>query len=229
MSGRDGFLTRWSRRKLGAEPEAAPAEPAAELEAPAPEPAPAAAAETLSDEELALLPPIDELTSDSDVTAFLRKGVPEVLKKAALRRIWALDPTIRDYVGDARDYAWDWNTPGGVPGYGPLLPGDDMTERLDRMFSRLADPAEPRPDTPDALASVPPAGALPGDAETPNADSSGRDEAEQGGPRTAESGALPPDDAGPNAPPGELPAPQPAALEPPLRRHGAALPKFDLF
>ena len=34
--------------------------------------------------------------------------------------MWALDPKIRDYVGEARDYAYDWNTPGGVPGSGPV-------------------------------------------------------------------------------------------------------------
>jgi Protein of unknown function (DUF3306) len=80
------------------------------------------------------LPPVEELTAESDFGAFLRQGVPERLRNAALRRMWALDPAIRDHVGDARDYAWDWNVPGGVPGGGPLLPCDRVEETLQRMF-----------------------------------------------------------------------------------------------
>jgi hypothetical protein len=95
---------RWSRRKLGADPnQPAPAAPA--------EVPPEATEESLHEEELALLPRIEDLTPESDISGFLRKGVPDLLKKAALRRMWALDPAIRDYVGDARDYAWDWNIP----------------------------------------------------------------------------------------------------------------------
>jgi len=121
----DDFLTRWSRRKREARREEEARAPAA---APEPEaPAPAAAPEPpsggepeLTPEDIAALPPIEELTAESDFSAFLRRGVPEKLKNAALRRMWALDPAIRDHVGDARDYAFDWNVPGGVPGNGPL-------------------------------------------------------------------------------------------------------------
>ena len=48
----------------------------------------------------------------------MQKGVPEALRNAALRKMWVLDPSIRNYVGEALDYAWDWNAPGGVPGSG---------------------------------------------------------------------------------------------------------------
>jgi hypothetical protein len=80
----------------------------------------------LSADEIAALPPIAELTAETDISAFLRRGVPEPLRNAALRRMWSLDPKIRDFVGDAREYAYDWNTPGGVPGYGPLPATDDI-------------------------------------------------------------------------------------------------------
>src|SRR5690349_9250496 len=121
MSG-DDFLSRWSRRKLEVQREGK-AEPAAPL---APEQAPAEEGEPeLTPEEIAALPKIDEMTPDTDLTVFFRKGVREMLKKAALRRMWSLDPAIRDYVGEAREYAYDWNVPGGVPGNGPLLPTDD--------------------------------------------------------------------------------------------------------
>ena len=48
--------------------------------------------------------------------------------------MWSLDPAIRDYVGEAREYAYDWNVPGGVPGNGPLLPTDDVGAMLGRIF-----------------------------------------------------------------------------------------------
>jgi hypothetical protein len=135
MSG--DFLSRWSRRKRTArrnpEEEPRPALPPEEAAEPAADPSqphePA-----LSEEEIAALPSVEELTAESDFGAFLRQGVPERLRNAALRRMWALDPAIRDHVGDARDYAWDWNVPGGVPGGGPLLPCDRVEETLQSMF-----------------------------------------------------------------------------------------------
>jgi hypothetical protein len=133
----DDFLARWSRRKL--EVRRQDRDPAP-LEAPAPEaraPDEMPAQETepeLTPEEIEALPPVEELTADSDFRLFLRKGVPERLKNAALRRMWALDPSIRDHVGDARDYAYDWNVPGGVPGAGPLLPTDDVSGMLRQIF-----------------------------------------------------------------------------------------------
>ncbi|HEX2135376.1 MAG TPA: DUF3306 domain-containing protein [Microvirga sp.] len=158
----EDFLSRWSRRKLEVRREqepgrqqdaSAPAEPEAHApeqvraKAGAPEPTPEeevraeAGAPELTPEEIAALPPIEELTAESDFSLFLRKGVPERLKNAALRRMWSLDPAIRDYVGDARDYAWDWNVPGGVPGSGPLRPSE-VGELLRGMFG---DAEQPRP------------------------------------------------------------------------------------
>ena len=60
--------------------------------------------------------------------------MPEALRNAALRKIWALDPAIRDYRSEALDYAYDWNAPGGVPG-GAELPTDyDSREMVARIF-----------------------------------------------------------------------------------------------
>ena len=118
----ESFLGRWARRKAEArraEPPDETAAPAAEQGAPETDtdsalpsaetdtsPAAATTSETepaLSAEEIAALPPIESLAADSDITAFLRKGVPQALRNAALRRIWLLDPKIRDFVGEARD------------------------------------------------------------------------------------------------------------------------------
>jgi hypothetical protein len=135
MSG--DFLSRWSRRKIEvkrAEESPVPEAPAT----PAGEAAPIA--EELSAEELAALPPVESLTAESDIAGFLRKGVPQTLRNAALRRAWAVDPEIRDYVGDARDYAYDWNVPGGVPGTGPIDPGTDVAQMVKDVFGRPHEP-----------------------------------------------------------------------------------------
>lgn len=144
MSGED-FFSRWSRRKREVrQAETAAPRPPELAEEASDAVEPLGRAETaegalpdpeLTPEEVAALPPIDALTPETDLSAFFRKGVPAALRNAALRRMWSLDPAIRDYVGDARDYAWDWNTPGGVPGFEPLASADEVYATLDRMFS----------------------------------------------------------------------------------------------
>jgi hypothetical protein len=135
----DGFLSRWSRRKRAVE-QAQPAEPQPPAVPETPEavatPEPDQATPELAADEIAALPSLEDLTAETDLTGFLRQGVPASLRNAALRRMWSLDPAVRDYVGDARDYAWDWNAPGGVPGFGPLAPTDDVYATLDAMFTR---------------------------------------------------------------------------------------------
>jgi len=131
----EDFLSRWSRRK----DEARRAERGTTQQSSDPGEAKPEAARRRADdpetrnvepaltpEEIAALPKIDELTADTDITVFLRRGVPEGLRNAALRRMWMLDPAIRDFVGHARDYAYDWNTPGGVPGSGTIQSDEAM-------------------------------------------------------------------------------------------------------
>lgn len=136
-----GFLARWSDRKREAarneteresKPSAAPAR-----EAP---PAGTAASETEPPFDLASLPKLEDLTADTDMTVFFKKGVPDSVRNAALRKSWALDPAIRNYVNPALDYAYDWNKPGGVPGAGELAPGTDVA----RMVSQVMGWTEPQ-------------------------------------------------------------------------------------
>src|SRR5690606_510873 len=84
------------------------------------------------------LPRIEDLTADSDLTAFLKKGVPMALKSAALRKMWSIDPSIRDYVGPA-EYAWDFNQPGSMAGFGPLDPKKSVVSFLSRTVRALED------------------------------------------------------------------------------------------
>lgn len=125
----EGFLARWSRRKRGAateeeppEAEAPPGPPPAEAQ---PAPAPAACPlPGVPEIDLASLPRIEDLTVASDLGPFLRPGVPATLRAAALRRMWSLDPAIRDYIGPV-EYQWDFNTPGGLPtGFASELGGE---------------------------------------------------------------------------------------------------------
>jgi TorA maturation chaperone TorD len=153
MSGEDNFLARWARRKQAVkeaaseserswEPgfrldEAASAAQAGEgtaLDAEMPTPHPLGSRrvglspegrgeEAEPDEQL---PPIEELDAESDISAFLRNGVPDGLRQAALRRVWAIDPAIRDFVSPA-EYAWDFNDPNSIPGFSSSVGSMDLT------------------------------------------------------------------------------------------------------
>jgi hypothetical protein len=141
------FLARWSRRKRASKSDA-PAEtakPAGEASAPSP------AAEAEPDVDLGSLPSIDAITAATDVTAFLRKGVPQELMHMALRRAWSADPAIRDFIGLAEN-AWDFNDPKAMPGFGPLdCSQAELAAWVDRIVGGLRNAAEALPDTSTAL------------------------------------------------------------------------------
>lgn len=209
----ESFLGRWSRAKRAAAKADAPPEPMpATLPETPPDAAPESEPETdaLSPEELEALPRVEELTEGSDIRAFLRAGVPRELRNAAMRRMWMLTPAIRDYSDPAVDYAWDWNTPGGVPGDG-IGPSP---EKAAKMFEDLFKPRDTAPaveTAKDADAGLEP----PAPADT--ADAVGADSAQPD--PTAQAALAAPDSAETAA--------QDAPLDPeplPRRRHGSALP-----
>lgn len=126
----DGFLGRWSRRKRDA------ARPVETSEA-EPEPLAPAEDEAMADPDLiASLPALDEISADTDLAPFVRRGVPQALRNAALRKVWAADPAIRDHVDVAVDYAWDWNAPGGVPGGGGALTPDGVAKMVRDLIGK---------------------------------------------------------------------------------------------
>lgn len=132
MTGQDegeGFLGRWARRKQEAN-----AEPAV---APKPAIAPQAPNEEDLAAKLATLPKIEDVTAATDIKAFLESWVPDALRNAALRKIWATDPHISTFIETA-DYQWDWTVPGGAPGSGPLEPGFDAQRFIAEMFENRA-------------------------------------------------------------------------------------------
>lgn len=133
MSERDeGFLARWSRRKL--ESRGAAAAPAPEAAVPpigaAQEgtiPPPAQAAQS----EAAPVPPLESLTPHSDFAPFMRAGVDPVTKGEALKTLFS-DPAL--YPMDGLDvYIDDYSKPD------PLPPG--WLEKLNQLASLHGEPA----------------------------------------------------------------------------------------
>ena len=142
------FLARWSLRKRASKPSAPPAEAAKPArETPAPSPAVTAEPEV----DFGSLPTIDSITAGTDITAFLRKGVPQDLMRGALRRAWSADPAIRDFIGLAEN-AWDFNDPNAMSGFGPLdCSQAELAAWVERIVGGLRNTAEARTDMPPQL------------------------------------------------------------------------------
>ncbi len=141
------FLARWSRRKQEARSGNPAPEPAEPMEAHDPTPPPGTADDPPNpDVDLSSLPPIESIDAATDITAFLRKGIPQELSRAALRRAWTADPAIRDFVGLAEN-AWDFNDPNAMPGFGPLDCSEaELGELVDRIVGGVRRAAESLPN-----------------------------------------------------------------------------------
>jgi Protein of unknown function (DUF3306) len=152
MSEPETFVARWSRLKREAEKAAAEEEPSK----PRPEAGvvPATAAgetpqrETANREgasepafDPASLPSVESITAGTDIRDFLRSGVPADLTRAALRRAWAADPAIRDFIGIAENQ-WDFTDPTAIPGFGPLQATDNVGELVAQAMGKARDTAE---------------------------------------------------------------------------------------
>ncbi len=234
MSEPENFLSRWARLKRqraadaadgAATPEGAPAETEAKeprADTQPTEDATAPAAEPAFD--IAKLPPIESITATTDIRAFLAPGVPPDLMRAALRRAWVADPTIRDFVGIAENQ-WDFNDPNAIPGFGSLGPLDDVRRLVAQVIGNPpAAPEHAGTEKPSALAgpggesiaaeareSVATEGHL---LRSENAQHPGIAPGESDGDQSAatqQSGAR-------------EPSPAPADA-PPRRQHGGALPR----
>jgi hypothetical protein len=133
MSEPEKFLDRWSRRKSEAAGESAPADSKAAAAPPR---------EGKTEEvsfDPASLPPLDSITVQTDISAFLKPGVPPDLARAALRRVWSTDPAIRDFIGPVEN-GWDFNDPNGIPGFGPIYAGD-VARLLAQVIGAPPEPA----------------------------------------------------------------------------------------
>lgn len=130
------FLSRWSRlKRQTAVPAPEPVEPPPE-DSPAQLPAEAAAepaeATPEADDPLKDLPPVEDLTLESDFTPFLRAEVPDDLHRQALRKLWTSDPVFANDDG-LKDYADD---------YASLFTGSSPVKTLYRVGKGFLDAAE---------------------------------------------------------------------------------------
>src|ERR1700757_67314 len=172
MSETENFITRWSRRKRKAAEDAEATRSSGAVDAASEgahpnedqreggdAPRGGASDRPESAPDPTKLPPIETITAESDIRAFLDPGVPPEFPCAALRRAWAADPKIRDFVGLA-DYDWDFNTPGAIAGFGALEPSEELRQQVARMVGcSLADeqsekPSPTPPEVPQASPSI---------------------------------------------------------------------------
>ena len=162
MSEPEKFLTRWSRRKHVAEKpdqpapaaEAAPETPAKEDE-PVPRPAVDTAKPPTPAFDPATLPSLDSIGAQTDITAFLKPGVPSDLRLAALRRAWSADPAIRNFKGLAEN-DWDFTVPNSMMGFGEIDPSVDVKKMLAQLFGETPRQGEPAPELPSPAKELSP-------------------------------------------------------------------------
>lgn len=127
----EAFLSRWSRLKR-----AEAAKPAVPAEAPS---------TAKADDEPPPLPPIESLTPDSDFTAFMHAKVPEVLRRAALKKLFA-DPAFGG-IDPNEAYSGDWTGGGELP--------DEMLKTLHQAKRVLFDEPPPPPVRDEEPEAVP--------------------------------------------------------------------------
>lgn len=220
MSDEEKFLSRWSQRKReAAKSDAVVVDPdSLEKEAGASAEVPENEADDAFDPST--WPKLEDVTDTSDITAFFKKGVPESLRNAALRKSWALDPAIRNYVNPALEYAYDWNAPGGVPGTSELAVGTDIVRMVSQIMGSGDSPAEAEiSDRPADEEQVPPPNPVPENAATQIAEPEfGRGSVRVSSDRQY-ADEVSPESLGEPQTIGS-PAPQHA-----VRRHGTATPK----
>jgi Protein of unknown function (DUF3306) len=136
MGEPENVLARWSRRKrqsASQNREDANQTPAGVGEARAQERDAANTAAPPPPFDVSSLPPIESIVAGSDIRAFLQKGVPAALTRAALRQAWSSDPAIRDFIEIAENQ-WDFADPKNIPGFGPLGPTDDVQRLVARAL-----------------------------------------------------------------------------------------------
>ena len=232
MSNDTEFLARWSRRKHHAAIDKirqSKSENTPDGVVTGTSPTSLAQGENRLPFNPASLPTIDSIGAESNIRAFLEAGVPDDLARAALRRVWSLDHSIRDFVGLSEN-SWDFNAPGAMAGFGPI-DGEEVGRLLTRLLGEpdpIADAVHRPVVSPLAEDSQKPAGESdPVEYQATNAESVA--------PVSAKGQQLDFDEidvAGDVAQQGKATAPQPElapseCLSPVLRRgHGGASPQL---
>ena len=221
MNDPDNFLSRWSRRKRQAvdvrpdntADEQANAAPKFGEEANQTLPASQPTASPVTEFDVTSLPPIESIGAGTDISAFMQSGVPSALRHAALRRAWAADPAIRDFMGPTENY-WDGVGPEGVPGFGPLDPKLDIKRMVSELFG------ETTPESAERDSAAPPS------VSASSAESS-RGEGERDEDQKPTRASVTGDDLSYRAENGAVQksSPPTQAEQKIVRRHGGAMPE----
>lgn len=108
-----------------------------------------------ANDETAKLPPIETLSYDSDFKPYLASGVPEGLRREALRKLWRSDPVLANLDG-LNDYDEDYSLVGKLPevvgtlfqaGRGMVAPSE---ESEGAVATRAAAPGDGTRSAPEA-------------------------------------------------------------------------------
>jgi len=102
-----------------------------------------------ANDETAKLPPVATLSYDSDFKPYLASGVPEGLRREALRKLWRSNPMLANLDG-LNDYDEDYSLIGKLP---------EVVSTLFQVGRGMVPPAEESADGEAARAAAPSAGA----------------------------------------------------------------------
>ena len=166
----EAFLARWARRKEAQRQATPPAEPEAaqpgEVEA---------AGEAEPPLRVEDLPAIETLDESSDFTVFLKEGVPQSLRRRALRKLFRLNPIFANLDGLA-EYDEDYHTvidlPGGVKtlfqaGKGMVQPEDEDSQEAAEGATASVDAGEAPAEEPAVEAESDAPAGLPEESAEP--------------------------------------------------------------
>lgn len=118
----NGFLSRWSRRKRGRDPQLDEQDETTEVETSAVRQTettpsekggvvePEETEEERENREAAEAVDIEELAYESDFSLFLKRGVPDALRRKAMRKLWTSNPVLANVDG-LNDYDEDFADP----------------------------------------------------------------------------------------------------------------------
>ena len=186
---RDPFLARWSRRKQAERDESDPGgDVAGDAQAAAGSGGQAVERESGDNPEAAeiveQLPDVESLDENSDFTAFLQEGVPDALRRRALRKLWRLNPVFANLDGLA-EYDEDFTTATSLA---------DHVKTLYQVGKGMPGAAEPEPER-----------EAPADAEIGEDGTGGSEESVAHGSERPEPDVSPQDSESAGAEAGNLP------------------------
>lgn len=152
-------LQRWSRKKTAAGNEAALPPPAGMESGPSPEEQELALNETLPEREVLekyALPDPDAIELGTDITGFMAKEIPDLLRHKALRALWKSNPVLAVLDG-LNDYDEDFTDAAtAVNGVKTLYKvGQGLIDKTAHVEEPVEDQGEAQAGAPEAIAPVP--------------------------------------------------------------------------